>query len=120
MTALFAIAALLWQSVVPLLVPAPQAADELVVICTAHGFKTVSLASIDGSDDSKSGQERPGKVECPLCSGGHASAACLPGGAPLLVADAIASLTVLPAEQHAPSGMAPFGSFLSRAPPVVG
>ncbi len=81
MTALFAVAALLWQSVVPLLAPAPKAANDQVVICTAHGFQTVSLASLDGSDDSKSGQERSGKVECPLCSGGHAGAAYLPNGA---------------------------------------
>lgn len=120
LTVLFAVAALLWQSVVPLFAPAPKAADDLVVICTAHGFKTVSLSSMDGSGDSKSGQSQPDKVECPLCPGGHAGPACLPGGAPLQVAEATASLTVAITEQRPVFGPARFETFLSRAPPVVG
>ena len=123
MTALFAVAALLWQSVVPLFAPAPKAADDLVVICTAHGFKTVSLSSfsngMDGSADSKSGQNQPDKVECPLCPGGHAGAACLPGGAPLQIAEATASLTIAVTEQRPVFGPARFETFHSRAPPVV-
>ncbi len=120
MAALFAVAALLWQSVAPLFAPAPRTADDLVVICTAHGFKTVSLSSMDGSGDSKSGQELPGKVECPLCPGGHAAAACLPGNAPLQIAQSAASLTITVAEQRPLFGPARFETFLSRAPPVVG
>jgi len=118
--ALFTVATLLWQSVVPLLAPAPKAADDLVVICTAHGFKTVSLSSLDGSGDSKSGQNQQDKVDCPLCPGGHAAAACLPGGAPLQIAQATASLAVAVTEQRPVFGPARFETFLSRAPPVVG
>lgn len=119
MTTLFAVAALLWQSVVPLFAPAPKAADDLVVICTAHGFKTVSLSSLDGSGDSKSGQNLQDKVDCPLCPGGHAAAACLPGSAPLQVAQATASLAMAVAEQRPVFGPARFETFYSRAPPVV-
>ena len=123
MTALFAIVALLWQSVVPLLAPAPKAADDLVVICTAHGFKSVSLSSLstgaEGSGDSKSGQTLQDKVDCPLCPGGHAGAACLPGSAPLQVAQATANLAMAVAEQRPVFGPARFETFYSRAPPVV-
>ena len=123
MTALFAIVALLWQSVVPLLAPAPKAADDLVVICTAHGFKTVSLSSlsteVDESGDSKSRQTLQDKVDCPLCPGGHAGAACLPGSAPLQIAQATTGLAMAVAEQRPVFGPARFETFYSRAPPVV-
>jgi hypothetical protein len=120
MTVLVAVAAMLWQSVVPLFAPALKPADDLVVVCTAHGLKTVSLSAQAGSDNSKSQQEPPAKTECPLCPAGHAGAVCLPGGAPLQVAEAALTLTVSPAEQRAVFGPTRFESFHSRAPPFVG
>lgn len=123
MTALFAVAALLWQSMVPLFAPAPKGADDLVVICTAHGFKSVSLSSLstgaEGAGDSKSGQNLPGKVDCPLCPGGHAGAACLPGSAPLQIAQATTGLAIAVTEQRPVFGPVRFETFHSRAPPVV-
>ena len=116
---LMAVAALLWQSVAPVLAPAPRAADDLVVVCTAHGFKTVSLSSLDGRSNPQSGQDLPGKNDCPLCPGGHSGAACLPGSAPLLVAETFVSRAVAIPEQRLSFGPARFDSFLSRAPPVV-
>lgn len=115
-TTLLAVAALLWQTLLPLL-PAPRAADgDLVVMCTEHGLRMVSLdgrSSVDGQTPTPSA---PGKVDCPLCASLHLTAGGLAGGSTAF---------------HAPAALSPVSEYagtifsaplrrnqLARAPPL--
>ena len=117
LTALFAVAALLWQSILPLL-PAPRDVERnRVAICTEHGLRMVSVESGAGNDSQTPAPNLPGKVDCPLCVSLNCAGACLPGNAAVLLAGL---------SEHVPGG-APHRAVatplthqqLARAPPVI-
>ena len=116
LVALFAVAALLWQSVLPLL-PAPRSGNaELLAICTEHGLRMVAVDAAAGSDGQPAPSGLPGKVDCPLCISLHSLAACATGTSLAL----LAGLTeFVPAKAADPARISPLAhQQLARAPPV--
>lgn len=117
LVALFAVAALLWQSVLPLL-PAPRSGNaELLAICTEHGLRMVAVDAAAGSDGQSAPSGLPGKVDCPLCISLHSVAASPAGGAFAL----LSGLTAVNPAKDADSAasFAPAHHQLARAPPVI-
>jgi hypothetical protein len=66
-TALFAIAALLWQAALPLLPVNTNSHELLVAICGEHGVKMVAL-DIGASGGGESTPSAPDKSDCQLCA----------------------------------------------------
>lgn len=115
--ALFAVAALLWQSVLPLL-PAPRNGNaELLAICTEHGLRMVAVDAAAGSDGQPAPSGLPGKVDCPLCISLHSVTACATGTSLAL----LTGLTqFVPAKASDPAPISPLAhQQLARAPPVI-
>jgi len=109
--ALFAMLALIWQTAAAIVPTPAQGTDN--PICSSHPDRA-GIPAPAAPDDSKA------KTLCGLCSycpGGHAAGLTSAGATqPLTVTQALFRLALR--ETSAPSLSTPFGSFLSRAPPV--
>jgi hypothetical protein len=67
LTALFAVAALLWQAALPLLPVNTRSHELLVAICGEHGVNMVAL-DLGTSGGGESTPNAPDKSDCQLCA----------------------------------------------------